>query len=352
MVFLSLLASTARSLSTPSSAIPKVLFLGTPDVAATSFKSIVEASRSSSPPFTMIGAVTQPPRHKGRKKILQPTPVHVAAEEEGVRVFTPENAKDEQFLEELEALSPDLCITAAYGCYLPKRFLAIPRLGTVNIHPSLLPRWRGASPVQRSLEAGDEVLGVSVLYTVSKMDAGPVIARVERKNDGVKPASQELEELFSMGTDSLISSLPSIFSGEMTFDTADPQDELAATKAPMIDKSEAVIDFATMSAVEVHNRVRGLELWPGCHFYVEEVSGSGPPRKVKLGRTRVIDDEEKLAGLEGRGVALLPGKGAGLGVLLADGTGLELLTVQPEGKKMMDAKAYANGLTGKIRWRQ
>ena len=155
-----------------------------------------------------------------------------------------------------------------------------------------------------------------------------------------------------MGTDSLISSLPSIFSGEMTFDTADPQDESAATKAPMIDKSEAVIDFATMSAVEVHNRVRGLELWPGCHFYVEEVSGSGPPRKVKLGRTRVIDDEEKLAGLEGRGVALLPGKGAGLGVLLADGTGLELLTVQPEGKKMMDAKAYANGLTGKIRWRQ
>ena len=91
-----------------------------------------------------------------------------------------------------KALSPDLCITAAYGCYLPKRFLSIPRLGTVNIHPSLLPRWRGASPVQRSLEAGDEVLGVSVLYTVSKMDAGPVIARVERKNDGVTPASQEV----------------------------------------------------------------------------------------------------------------------------------------------------------------
>ena len=100
MVFLSLLASTARSFSTGHSVLPKVLFLGTPDVAATSFKSIFEASRAQG--FDVVGAVTQPPRHKGRKKVIQPTPLQVAAEEEGVRVFTPENAKDPQFLEEIE----------------------------------------------------------------------------------------------------------------------------------------------------------------------------------------------------------------------------------------------------------
>ena len=107
-----------------------------------------------------------------------------------------------------------------------------------------------------------------------------------------------------------------------------------------------------MNTSSFANSLRSSQMWPGCHFYLEEASGSGPPRKVKLGRTRVIDEAATLAGLEGRDVALLPWKGAGLGVLLADGSGLEVLTLQPEGKKMMDAKAYANGLTGEIRWRQ
>ena len=110
-------------------------------------------------------------------------------------MLTPEKATDPSFLDELESLKPDLCITAAYGCYLPKRFLSLPPLGTLNIHPSLLPLYRGASPVQRSLESGDEKIGVSVLYTVKKMDAGPVLKKVQVEDDGVKGTSVVLGEV-------------------------------------------------------------------------------------------------------------------------------------------------------------
>ena len=117
--------------------------------------------------------------------------------------MSPEIAKDPDFLTALEALDPDLCVTAAYGQWLPKRFLDCPKLGTLNIHPSLLPRWRGASPVQRALEAGDEEVGVSVLWTVAKMDAGPVAARRSKRLKGHEQAPELLEELFVAGTEEL-----------------------------------------------------------------------------------------------------------------------------------------------------
>ena len=194
MLLLSTLSSV-RALST--SAVPKVVFLGTPEVAAASLQKIYDYARSSST-FELSSVVTQPPRRAGRKKRLQPTPVQLTTESlsPDIKILTPENAKEDDFLSTLESLSPDLMITAAYGCYLPKRFLRIPRLGTVNIHPSLLPRWRGASPVQRSLEAGDEEIGVTVLYTVTAMDAGPIISQVSRPNDGVKGASEEVKKSF------------------------------------------------------------------------------------------------------------------------------------------------------------
>ncbi|GMH72929.1 hypothetical protein TL16_g06046, partial [Triparma laevis f. inornata] len=326
---------------------PTICFLGTPDVAASCLQKLNKNSQSL---FDIVAVVTQPARPAGRKKQLTPTPVQTMAEkcfpENSVKILTPENAKDEAFLSTLKDLKPDLCVTAAYGCYLPKRFLKIPRLGTVNIHPSLLPRWRGASPVQRSLEAGDQDLGVTVLYTVSAMDAGPIVSQVSRPNDDVKGAYVELEELFDLGTDELLKALPSIFSGETTFDTATEQDENKVTKAKMISKDEAILDFSTMSATEIHNRARGLEMWPGTYFYLEDEAYK-TLKKVKIGKSVVISSTEKAVDLISRELTLLKGKGAGLGVLLADGSALELLTVQPEGKKMMDAKSFVNGLAGK-----
>ena len=159
----------------------KVVFLGTPDVAALSLELLLEASRRGiGGEFDVVRAVSNPPARTGRKKVLQPSPVQALAESAGVPVMTPAAARDDEFLAELESLEPDLCITAAYGQFLPQRFLDIPKLGTLNIHPSLLPRYRGASPVQRCLEAGEPETGVTVAFTVLKMDAGPVVRQKVR----------------------------------------------------------------------------------------------------------------------------------------------------------------------------
>jgi hypothetical protein len=137
-------------------AVKRVVFLGTPDVAAKSLEMLAAASKTRND-FEVIAVVSQPPAPAGRNKKLTPSPVHKLAEELNLPLMTPESAKDEEFLSKLEALQPDLCITAAYGNFLPKRFLAIPKLGTLNIHPSLLPKYRGAAPVQRCLEVFDWV---------------------------------------------------------------------------------------------------------------------------------------------------------------------------------------------------
>lgn len=160
----------------------KVVFLGTPDVAALSLDLLLEASRQDQADgFDVVRVVSNPPARTGRKKVLQPSPVQALAETEGVPIMTPVTARDEIFLTELEDLQPDLCITAAYGQFLPQRFLDIPKYGTLNVHPSLLPRYRGASPVQRCLEAGDAETGVTVAFTVLKMDAGPIVRQTVRR---------------------------------------------------------------------------------------------------------------------------------------------------------------------------
>lgn len=170
------------AMSTEAAGRKKVVFLGTPDIAASSLELLLEASRQGKGGgFDVVRAVSNPPARTGRKKVLQPSPVQALADRESIPVVTPTTARDEQFLAELEGLEPDLCITAAYGQFLPRRFLDIPKFGTLNVHPSLLPLYRGASPVQRCLEAGDSKTGVTVAFTVLKMDAGPVVRQTVRE---------------------------------------------------------------------------------------------------------------------------------------------------------------------------
>ena len=192
----------------------RILFLGTPDVAATSLKTIYEQTQTNPTcPYIIVGVVTQPPKRRKRRGKEIPSPVGLVAEELDLPyILCPEKARDVDFLDELEnTVKPDLCITAAYGQYLPKRFLSIPKFGTLNIHPSLLPRWRGASPVQRSLEAGDNPVGVSVLFTVSKMDAGPIVAQETLDID----ENEKLYEAFSKKVDNEY--LPAILVGRTAF---------------------------------------------------------------------------------------------------------------------------------------
>ena len=161
----------------PSSMIvdkKRIVFLGSPPVAAESLQDIYKASQQSDSLYNIVAVISQPPKRAKRGGKIEHTAVSQMAQQLNIStILTPEKANDPTFLQEFcNVVRPDLCITAAYGQYLPKKFLQTPKYGTINIHPSLLPKWRGASPVQRSLEAGDNPLGVTVLYTISKMDAG------------------------------------------------------------------------------------------------------------------------------------------------------------------------------------
>ena len=324
----------------------RVVFLGTPEVAATTLRKLHEDSIGK---YEIVCVITQPPKRRRRKGKAEPSPVGAAAEELGLPVLSPEKANNKEFLDSLEQdIKPDLFITAAYGQYLPKRFLATPSLGTVNIHPSLLPRWRGASPVQRSLEAGDNPVGVTVLYTVSAMDAGPIIAQkeelIEDVNTDDATSTNVLPWLFEIGTDLLIESMPDILSGAMTFDTAQPQDENQIVQAAMIDSSEAEMKPWEETATALHNRLRGFSMWPGAFMYLEVGEGSEPV-KFKILQTRLLDETAEAGPTDviERG----PSKKDGLRMVCFDGSILEINRLQPATKKPVDALSFINGLQGR-----
>ena len=329
----------------------RILFLGTPDVAATSLKTIYEQTQHNPTcPYEIVGVVTQPPKRRKRRGKEIPSPVGLVAEELDLPyILCPEKARDVDFLDELEnTVKPDLCITAAYGQYLPKRFLSIPKFGTLNIHPSLLPRWRGASPVQRSLEAGDNPVGVSVLFTVSKMDAGPIVAQETYDIDENEQATTLLPKLFDIGTQSLIDALPKVIAGEITMDNSLVQDDSLVVEAGMIDASEGQLNPSTMSAIECHNRIRGFSMWPGTFIYIQIGDDDmKEPVKMKIIETRVLEEANEPTNV----IEIGPNKGDGLRLVCADGSVLELLKVQPVTRKAMDAKSFVNGLQGQtVQW--
>ena len=256
-------------------------------------------------------------------------------------------AKDPLFLEDLETnVRPDLCITAAYGQYLPKRFLAAPTYGTVNIHPSLLPRWRGASPVQRSLEAGDNPVGVSVLFTVSKMDAGPIISQTTKEIHDDEQATTVLPMLFEIGTKALLDAIPKVLTGSITMENSLKQDNDMVVNADMIDASEAELKVWAETARVCHNKVRGFSMWPGTFVYL--TIGDDEPTKVKIARTRVTEGETKSPT---NLIEIGNNKKDGLKLVCYDGTVLEVMELQPVTKKVMDAKSFVNGLRGReVKW--
>jgi methionyl-tRNA formyltransferase len=321
--------------------------LGTPDVAASTLQAIYDASTLPGATFEVTTVVTQPPKRRKRKGKMEASPVGKVAEDLGLAVLCPEKANDKAFLDHLaNEVRPDLCITAAYGQYLPKRFLATPACGTVNIHPSLLPRWRGASPVQRSLQAGDNPVGVTVLYTVSAMDAGPIIAQEEKEVDENDTAANVLPMLFELGTNQLLDKLPDILEGRITMETATPQDESQAVPAPLIHSFEGEFKVWEESATSCHNRLRGFSMWPGAFMYVQ-VGDREEVMKIKVTETRVVPGTAEPT----NEVKLGPTKKDGLYVVCHDGSILELLRVQPATRKAFPARDFQNGYAGEtIRW--
>ncbi|KAF8407697.1 hypothetical protein HHK36_006832 [Tetracentron sinense] len=236
----------------------QLVFMGSPQVSASVLDALFNASKTPDSMFEVAAIVTQPPSGRDRGRKVMPSPVAQHALDRGFPtdlIFTPKRAGEETFLSNLRVLQPELCITAAYGNILPKKFLQIPSLGTVNIHPSLLPLYRGAAPVQRALQDGVKETGVSLAFTVRSLDSGPVIACERLEVDDHIKAPELLALLFDQGSKLLVHELPSIFDGSARM-KAQAQDDSKATLAPKVLEVQ-LLGKKRVSATAFWNGLRG-----------------------------------------------------------------------------------------------
>ena len=299
----------------------RVVFLGTPDVAVPSLQALLDADD-----VEVVAVVTNPDRPKGRSRTPQPPPVKVAAEAAGLPVWQPQ--KPREVLDDLRDLAPDACAVVAYGALLPADVLAAGGAGFVNLHFSLLPRWRGAAPVQHALRAGDPTTGVTTFVLDEGMDTGPVLQRVEVDVDPDETAGELLDRLAELGGPVLVDSLRDLVGGV----APEPQPAEGATLAPKITPDDVAIDF-TAPARQVVDLVRSASPVPGAHTTLDGA-------RFKVYRAHVVeDDAAATAGTPGELVAT-----DGQGPVVACGEGaIRLVEVQPAGKGRMDAAAWANG---------
>ncbi|WVZ69249.1 hypothetical protein U9M48_018064, partial [Paspalum notatum var. saurae] len=338
-----------------------LVFLGSPQVAASVLDTLLAASGSPDSAFQVAAVVTQPPAAKNRGRKLMPSAVAQLALDRGFPeelIFTPERAREamdyggngfivisdamqESFLSDLKDVKPDVCITAAYGNILPQRFLDIPPCGTVNIHPSLLPQYRGAAPVQRALQDGVAETGVSLAYTVRALDAGPVIACEKFSVDECIRAPELLGILFDIGSKLLINELPSILDGSAK-EKAQPQDDSKATLAPKLNSEESWLSFDQEAKV-LHNKVRAFAGWPGTRAKLQLVNQNGESDllEIKVITTKVSTSCDKV---EDENEILF--SGSSLLIPCSGPTWLEVLELQLPGKKVTAARDFWNGLRG------
>ena len=296
----------------------RVVFMGTPDIAATCLKKIIEDG------FNVVGVYTQPDRPKNRGMKMAFSPVKEVAVANGLPVFQPENFREDETVEELRALQPDVVAVVAYGRILPQRVLDIAPKGFINIHASILPQYRGSAPYQWAVLDGLTETGVTAMYLVRQMDAGDIIDVAKTPIDPDETAGELLDRLAVLGAELLSKTLTRISQGEVEHT---PQDESLVTYASMLDKTMSPIDWSK-TAQQVHNHVRGLHPWPVATM---ELQG----KIFKVHKTRLA---------EGSGT---PGQILGLtkkGLLIACGEGaVEILELQAEGGKRMNAPDYFRG---------
>lgn len=238
----------------------KVLFMGTPQFAVPTLDAVLASSRHS-----VVGVITQPDKPRGRGQKETDGPVKARARDAGLPVLQPETLKDPAVLDTLRSLGADIGVVAAFGKILSQTVLDIPRLGMINVHASLLPRWRGAAPVHRSVIAGDAKTGVTIMRVVKALDAGAMLATVERPI-GPNDTSDEVErDLASLGAAALVQTLDRLALGPID---EIPQDESLVTYAHRLTKDDGIIDWSR-PAEAIHNQIRGLHPWPHAFSYVD-----------------------------------------------------------------------------------
>ncbi len=299
----------------------KILFFGTPDFAVPCLAALLDAG------YDVVGAVSQPDKPQGRSMKLMPTPVKALAMSRGVPVFQPDRLKEGQLQETLDALQPDLCVVVAYGKILPAYILDAPRFGCINVHGSLLPRWRGAAPIQWSVLAGDKITGVSTMYMNEGLDTGDIIETAETEIGAHETAGELFDRLAAMGADLLVHTVKEIEKGS---DVRTPQPKEGATYASMLSRDMAHMDW-NRSATELDCFVRGLCPWP-----VAVTTLCGTP--VKIYGCEVIKHDGK-SGDPGRVLSVSP---AGIEVACGEGI-LRITDLQAQGGKRMPASVYCNG---------
>ncbi len=298
----------------------RVVFMGTPDISATCLKKVLEDG------FDVVGVFTQPDRPKNRGMKLAFSPVKEVALAHNIPVFQPESFKDEESVQHLRDLKPDVVAVVAYGRILPQKVLDVPTKGCINIHASLLPKYRGSAPYQWAVLDGLEETGVTAMYLVREMDAGDMIDVAKTPIGPDETAGELLDKLAVLGAGLLSKTLTSIENGTVT---AQKQDESQVSYAPMLDKTMSPIDW-TQTAQQVHNKVRGLNPWPVAST---ELAG----KRFKIYATSIVENAAQAApgtilGLTKTGLQIACGEGA-----------VEIRILQAEGGKRMAAPDYFRG---------
>jgi len=301
--------------------MPRVIFFGSPDFAVPSLKALYGST------YRPELVVTQPDRPAGRGRKSSPTAVRKAAEELGLPVMVMKSFKDEGAFDILAGLEPDLFIVAAFGLIFPKKALELPAVSCVNVHASLLPRWRGASPINMAIAAGDAETGISIMRMVKSLDAGPVYAQKTVSVGSMDTAGDLFERLAEEGGPLLVGTLDRI-TGEGLEPVEQPEE--GVTFAPLLEKRDGLIDW-NKEALSVHNHIRGMNPWPGSH-----TRAGG--RLIKVHRSEPCEAQ---AG-DAKPGRVLKASGGIIEVACASGA-VRLTILQAEGRKILPAEEFLRG---------
>ena len=306
----------------------RIVFFGTPAFAVPTLSALLASTHQ------VVGVVTQPDKPRGRGQKVSDAPVKALAIERGLTVLQPDRLKRDTFEAEFVALGADLGVVAAYGKILPEWLLASPAHGMINVHASLLPKYRGAAPVHRAVINGETETGVTIMRVVKALDAGPMMARVVRPIGPDESSDVVERDLAALGAELLVTVVDDLAAGR-AHET--PQDETQATYAHRLTKEEGRLDFS-LPAVTIHNRIRGLRPWPTAYTYLRG-------KRLVIHHARLSD---MTAGSVEPGTCVRAGS-EGITIACGDGQAIDVLQLQPEGRRSMSAREYLAGhgvLTG------